>query len=157
MTSKFILIGVLLLLAGPSFATTLLWMDVQDLTRNSTAVVMGTVTAQKILASNPGVSLNQMTFEIERTLKGDLQGTVVVNNPGFPGAPTFTDGDEAVLFIYTRNNTHVLTGFQQGSFKVVRDGPGRKVLDRRIPSAKASITNSRSVDNLISEIMATGE
>ena len=95
MSRKFILIGVLLLLAGPSFATTLLWMDVQDLTRNSTAVVMGTVTAQKILASNPGVSLNQMTFEIERTLKGDLQGTVVVNNPGFPGAPTFTDGDEA--------------------------------------------------------------
>jgi len=157
MTRKIFLIGALLLLAGPSFATTLLWMDVQDLTRNSTAVVMGTVAAQQVLESNPGVSLNQMTFEVEKTLKGKLEGTVIVNNPGFPGAPTFTDGDEAVLFIYTRNNTHVLTGFQQGSFKVVRDGFGRKVLDRRIPSLKTSITNTRSVDSLISEIMAAGE
>ena len=71
--------------------------------------------------------------------------------------PVLADGDEAILFIYTRNDTHVLTGFQQGSFKVVRDGLGRKVTNRAIPSVQASITNTWTVDSLISEIMAAAE
>ena len=124
---------------------------------NSTAVVMGRVASQRVLASQPGTSLNQLSFEIDRTLKGDLKGSVVVNNPGFVGAPVFHDGDELVLFLYTRDDTHVITGFQQGSFRIVTDGLGRKVLDRGIPSRDKSIAGVRALDVLLSEILAAVE
>jgi hypothetical protein len=85
-------------------------------------------------------------------------GEIVVNNPGFPGAPVFSQGDEVILFISTKNGTHVLTGFQQGSFKVVTDERGRKVLDHPIPSKnKAVMTGPATVEALVSEIKAAME
>jgi hypothetical protein len=128
-------------------------MDVQELTTESTSVVMGRPVSQKLLTAGPGVSLNQVSFEISRTLKGDLEGTIVLNNPGFPGAPAFNEGEELILFIYTRNDTHVLTGFQQGSFKIITDPSGNRVLDRAIPSRQRSLAGHRSVDRLVSEIL----
>ncbi len=119
-----LVVGLWLLTASPSLGTTLLWMDVQELTTKSTSVVIGRALSQRLLTAGPGVPLNQISFEIARTLKGDLQGTIVVNNPGFPGAPVFNKGEELILFIYTRNDTHVLTGFQQGSFKIVTRATG---------------------------------
>lgn len=142
-----------LLMAAPAFGTTLLWMDVQELTRNSTSVVMGTVVSQRHLTDGPGVPLNQLSFEISRTLKGNLEGIVVVNNPGFPGSPSFDDGDELILFIHTRNDTHVITGLQQGGFRIVTDPTGERVLDRAIPSRRKSIAGHRSVESLVSEIL----
>lgn len=141
----------------PAFATTLLWMDVGELTRNSSSVVMGKVVSQKALAGGPGVPLNQFTFEISSPLKGDLEGTILVNNPGFDGAPIFEVGDELILFIHTRDDTHVITGFRQGSFKIVTDPSGRKVLDRGIPSRQRSIAGQESVQRLVSEILDAAE
>jgi hypothetical protein len=159
MKKSLLIAGALLwlLAAAPGHATTLLWMDVPDLTRHSTSVVHGTVVAQHTLAEQPGVPLNQVTVEIEDTLKGELQGTVVVVNPGFAGAPAFQDGDELVLFISTRDGTHVITGFQQGSFRIVTDPAGRKVLDRAIPSRDKSLAGVRSVEALLNEIRSAVE
>jgi hypothetical protein len=142
-----------LCVSSPGLATTLLWMDVQALTKNSSSVVMGTVTSQLHLKTHPGVPLSQVTFEISRTLKGDLEGTIVVNNPGFDGAPTFAEGDELILFIHTQDNTHVITGFQQGSFRIVTDPAGNRVLGRNIPSQRRSTAGYRSVDRLVTEIL----
>jgi hypothetical protein len=153
MSRAVILAGLWLSLASPGFATTLLWMDVQDLTRNSSAVVMGSTVSQSHLTTGPGVPLNQVTFRISRTLKGNLEGTIVVNNPGFPGAPVYVDGDELILFIHSRNNTHVITGFQQGSFKIISDASGSRILDRRIPSLEKSLAGDRSVERLVSEVL----
>jgi hypothetical protein len=132
-------------------------MDVQSLTRNSTSVVMGQVVSQHHRTEGPGVALNQVTFAISETLKGDLEGTIVVNNPAFPGAPVLVDGDELILFIYTREGTHVITGFQQGSFKIVSDASGHRVLDRTIPSRQRAIAGHRSVERLVSEILAAAQ
>jgi len=148
-----LVVGLWLLTASPCLGTTLLWMDVQELTTKSTSVVMGRTVSQRLLTGGPGVPLNQLSFEISRTLKGDLQGTIVVNNPGFPGAPAFHKGEELILFLYTRNNTHVLTGFQQGSFKIVTDSSGNRVLDRAMPLRQKSLAGHRSVDRLVSEIL----
>jgi hypothetical protein len=148
-----LIVALWLLLASPCLATTLLWMDVQELTEQSTSVVMGRVMSQTRLAEDPGVALNRIAFEISWTLKGDLQGTILVNNPGFPGAPVFTEGDEVILFLYSRNDTHVITGFQQGSFRIVSDASGRRVLDRTLPSRQRASAGQRSVDRLVSEIL----
>lgn len=148
-----LVVGLWLLTTSPCLGTTLLWMDVQELTTKSTSVVMGRAISQRLLTAGPGVPLNRISFEISRTLKGDLQGTIVVNNPGFPGAPAFNEGEELILFIYTRNDTHVLTGFQQGSFKIVTDSSGNRVLDRGMPSRQKSLAGHRSVDRLVSEIL----
>ena len=152
-----LVVGLWLLTASPCLGTTLLWMDVQELTTKSTSVVMGRVISQRLLTAEPGVPLNQVSFEISRTLKGDLQGTIVLNNPGFPGAPAFNEGEELILFIYTRNDTHVLTGFQQGSFEIVTDSSGNRVLDRRMPSRQQSLAGQRSVERLVSEILDAAE
>lgn len=156
MKRSLLIAGALLWLfaAAPGHATTLLWMDVPELTRHSSSVVLGTVVAQHTLAEQPGVSLNRVTVEIAETLKGGLQGTVVVENPGFTGAPAFQDGDELILFISTRDGTHVITGFQQGSFRIVTDPAGRKVLDREVPSRERSAAGVRSVEALLNEIRA---
>ena len=148
-----LVVGFWLLLVSPCLATTLLWMDVQQLTAHSTSVVMGRAISQETLTGEPGVPLNQVTFEISRALKGDIRGTIVVNNPGFPGAPAFREGDEAILFLYTRKGTHVMTGLQQGSFKIVTDPSGRRVLGRSIPSQQRGIAGHRSVDRLVAEIL----
>ncbi len=145
-------LGALLLVTAPGYATTLLWMDVQDLTRNSTAVVQGTVVAQTTLSDLPGPALNRVTVEVGEALKGDLDGAVLVNNPGFTGAPSFQEGDELILFVSTRDGTHVITGFQQGSFKIVSNPAGEKVLDRGIPSRDKAVAGVRSVDVLVNEI-----
>ncbi len=149
--------GLWVLLASPCLATTLHWMDVRELTKNSQSVVMGRVVSQRILTAGPGVPLAQITFEISKSLKGDLRGTVVVNNPGFPGAPAFGEGDELILFLYTRDGTHVLTGFQQGSFKIATDPAGNRVLARPIPSLQRSAAGCRSVDRLMAEILAAAQ
>ena len=152
-----LILAVVFLATAPVLATTLLWMDVQDLTRNSTSIVMGRVEAQTVLSSGPGVPLTQVLVKIDRSLKGGLEGAVLVNNPGFDGAPVFKEGEEVVLFLFTQGGTHVLTGFPQGSFKIVTDELGRKVLDRALPSKNRSIATIRSVDTLISEIKAAME
>ncbi len=146
-------VGLWLLVASPCLATTLLWMDVPQLTRHSTSVVVGRAVSQETLAAGPGVPLNRITFEISSSLKGDLRGTIVVNNPGFPGAPAFNEGDEAILFLYTREGTHVMTGLQQGTFKIVADPSGRRVLERAAPSLQKGAAGHRSVDRLVEEIL----
>lgn len=146
--------AALAVVAGPAAATTLVPLDVQGLTHHSTSVVLGRIVATTVLDSEPGLPLTQLTVDIDQTLKGTLSGQVIVNNPGFPGAPELGETDEAVLFIFTRDGTHVLTGLQQGSFKIVSDGRGGKQLARGIPSSDKSTAGSRSVDALISEILS---
>jgi len=153
------ILGVLLLLAAPGYATTLLWMDVADLTRYSTAVLQGTVAAQNTLSDLPGVPLHQVTVQVGEALKGEIEGSVLVNNPGFAGAPVFQVGDEVILFVTSRNGSNVITGFQQGSFKILTKPSGEKVLDRPIPSRDKALSGVRSVDVLVGEIRgaAAGE
>lgn len=157
MRRKGFVVGLWLLVASPCLATTLLWMGVRELTESSTSVVMGRVVSQTHVAEGPGVALDRVTFDISRALKGDLQGTIVVNNPGFPGAPVFTEGDELILFLFSRDGTHVITGFQQGSFRIVSDASGNRVLDRGIPSRQRAIAGQRSVDSLVSEILEAAQ
>lgn len=140
--------------ASAATATTLVPLDVRQLTKDSNSVVIGRVTAVAELSGEPGAPLGQITVAVDETLKGDLAGTIVVANPGFDGAPTFNVGDEAVLFIYTRDGTHVLTGFQQGRFGIVTDAKGARTLDRPIPSANKAAAGSRSVETLVSEVLA---
>ena len=157
MKQTLLFLGILLLASAPALATTLLWMDVPELTRNSTSVVIGRITGQSLHADQPGLTLTRLQVDIRETLKGNLRGTAIINNPGFPGAPVFADGEEAVLFIHTRDGTHVLTGFQQGSFKIRTDPSGHKVIDRKIPSRKRSAVRTNSLDSLVSEIRAAAE
>jgi hypothetical protein len=146
------ILSALMFVSTAAQATTLLWMDVGDLTRNSTSVVQGRVVAQATLSDQPGVALNQVTLDVVETFKGDLRGTVLVNNPGFNGAPAFADGDELILFVCSRSGTNVITGFQQGSFKIVQDAEGGRQLDRGIPLRDKTLRGTRSVEALVNEI-----
>ena len=73
-----------------------------------------------------------LTLEVDRYLKGDLGRTVTLAVPGgqmgryrsvMPGAPSFTEGEELVLFLAGGGASvpHVL-GLGQGVFRILSDG-----------------------------------
>lgn len=125
------LLGIALFVATPALATTMLTLDVGQLTRYSNSIVIGDVTAVEVIADQPGVPLTRLTVDVSEALKGALEGSVEVLSPGFPGAPEFVSGEQLVLFIHSEDGVNVLTGFQQGRFGVNADG----TLDRAIPGA----------------------
>lgn len=144
----------LALCAATASATTLLPLDVRQLTQESNSVVIGRIAAVAELSGEPGVALQEVTVEVSETLKGDLAGTVVVSNPGFDGAPAFGPGDEAVLFIYSKDGVNVLTGLQQGRFGILTDAKGARTLDRPIPSRDKATAGSTSLEALVGEVLA---
>ncbi len=145
---------VALCVATPAFATTMVALDVGQLTRHSNAVVIGKVSDVHVQADKPGVPLTRAVVHVSESLRGDLAGDVEVLSPGFAGSPSFAAGDELVLFITSRNGVNVLTGFQQGHFRVLADRNGNRVLDRALPTHDRAAAGSRSLDDLIRLVRA---
>jgi hypothetical protein len=141
-------------MATPALATTMVPLDVGQLARYSTAVVIGKVSDVHVLSDKPGVPLTRALVHVDQSLRGDLAGDVEVLSPGFPGSPSFTSGEELVLFVTSRNGVNVLTGFQQGRFGILRDKDGNRVLDRAVPSLDRAAASSRSLDDLIRLVRA---
>ncbi|MFN7951336.1 MAG: hypothetical protein U0610_06400 [bacterium] len=145
---------VALWVATPAFATTMVALDVGQLARHSNAVVIGKVGDVHVQADKPGVPLTRAIVHVSESLRGDLSGDVEVLSPGFPGSPSFASGDELVLFITSRDGLNVLTGYQQGHFRVLHDKDGNRVLDRALPTHDRAAAGSRSLDDLIRLVRA---
>lgn len=143
-----------LLLATPALATTLVPLDVGQLARYSSAVVIGKVSDVQVQSDKPGVALTRALVHVDQALRGSLAGDVEVLSPGFSGAPSFASGDELVLFITSRDGVNVLTGYAQGRFGILRDKNGNRVLDRALPTHDRSLAGSRSLDDLIRLVRA---
>jgi len=127
----------------------MLTLDVDQLTHNSSEIVLADVTSVEVLADQPGVPLTKLTVDVAESLKGSLSGSVEILSPGFPGAPAFASGEQLVLFLHSADGVHVLTGFQQGRFGVRADGS----LDRAIPGAQRT-AGENTLDELVRAIQA---
>jgi len=140
-------------------ATTLARLDLDDLTGESSAVVHGKIVASRV-EWNRDRTLIYTVYSVAPVeyLKGRLGPTFELHEPGgtldgiqlsVSGVPSFSVGQEAVLFVWTDpRGQHQVTGFEQGVFAVRTDSQtGLKVVDRAIRLGSARTAGPRSRDN----------
>jgi hypothetical protein len=127
----------LLVTPSPAAASTFRHLSMDELVRNSDAVVLGTVVARqaRFASDDSGRILTDVRVHVAESVLGSTEGSDVVvtvlggeigdQGQRVHGAPTFETGEEVVLFLQ-RNPAHVapwsLVGLAQGAF-IVRRGP----------------------------------
>ena len=123
-------------------AATLEQLSLEELARQSTAIVQGRVTGERTIQAGPLV-YTMKTIAVARRWKGEPAKTVEVALPGgrlgvqvqrFGGAPALTDGEDYVLFLWTGPSGRTqVTGFSQGVCELrASDGELRVI---RLPSS----------------------
>jgi hypothetical protein len=128
--SKLIALLLVVLVALPVRATTLVPADLGDLSHDAVAIARGRVVAVDARVADDRRAIETLvTIEVERYLKGDLGSTVQFRVPGgrvgrfrtiVVGAPTFAADDRVVVFLGARGPAiPYLVGFSQGVYRVV--------------------------------------
>jgi hypothetical protein len=128
------------LLAGTGVrAAVILPADLAALVTGARAIVHGRVVAvdPRWVEGRRRIE-SLVTLRVEAYLKGDLGEEVTFKVPGgqmgpyrslMIGAPTFTEGDEVVVFLNAQGPTIPwISGLNQGVFRVVENGTGVKMV-----------------------------
>jgi hypothetical protein len=120
----------LALLAGIANATTLARMRFEDLAQQATAVARVRCVGAESRWEN-GEIWTETRFEVEEQNKGSLPSFVTVKMLGgrvgnlhsrIEEVPTFRAGEEAYVFLWTRNGEpYRVLGWTQGTFRIARD------------------------------------
>jgi hypothetical protein len=139
MQKLFLSLGLMFVSLTGARASTLLQLSLNDMILQSTSIVRGKV--QLAYVSQKGsVIYTHYQVQVSATFKGaptptlDLAVLGGVSNGVrqiFAGAPTFTNGQDYVLFLWTSKSgiTQVI-GLSQGLFKVVPAPSGQSVVMR---------------------------
>lgn len=170
-----ILLLVLCVMGLSARATTLVRLDLDDLTGESSAVVYGKIAASRVeWNSSRTLIYTVYTVEPMEYLKGRLGPVFELYEPGgtldglqmsVAGVPAFSVGQEAILFVWTDpHGQHQVTGFEQGAFRVRADPQtGLRIVDRvarlgsaRVASAVASPT-SRLLPQFFDQIRSSAD
>ena len=132
---KAFLLGALV--ANAAFATTLIKADLGQLTRTSDAVVIGKVVAVQSRLSSDGMKIiTDAEIQVSQTLKGQVDTTVVVMQPGgevgemgqhVAGVAKFAAGEEVAVFLQARGHRFFVTGLGQGKWRIERGADGKAV------------------------------
>jgi len=118
--------------ALPVLATTVVPLTFEQLVNESVSVVYGRVTDVRSQWTDDRRFIESVvSIDILKGMKGGARNTVSFTVPGgqvgrylnvIPGAPVFTTGDLAVLFLTAHGpRLPVTTGLTQGVFRVQRD------------------------------------
>lgn len=140
-------------------ATTLQQLSVDDMIRQSTAIVHAKVTGSYSAFLGRTIYTHYQ-LQVEENLAGTLAASEVAVPGGAakglrqmaPGAPTLVSGQDYVLFLWTSKSglTHVM-GLSQGLFSVMQDTAGNAVLVR--PAATAPMLDKSG--NVVSDSAAS--
>ena len=125
-------------------ATTLLQLSLPQMTKDSTAIVRGTVAQVSVLPRGSDL-YTHYKIQVSETWKGASASSVDVAVPGgvynniretVPGAPSLSAGQDYVLFLWTsKSGLTTITGLSQGLFPVVRAANGQLMISRPVASA----------------------
>lgn len=119
-------------------ATVLVPLDTRALTERAERIVLGTVESQASRWSDDRQAIyTDVTIRVTRAYKGAVKPgeRVVVRREGgvvdgmgmrVYGAPTFTVGEEVVVFMETRGNAMWTVGMTQGKLRVTVGADGLK-------------------------------
>ncbi len=138
---------------GSARATVVPFMSVEDLARDATVIVLGTVEETRAHWSDDHrIILTTVTLSVERALKGGPRAAATLEVPGgrvgdqtlvASGAPVFARGERAVLFLAPAGDGSLpgsrplaLVGWSQGRMPVRRDpASGRDLVQVRAGGA----------------------
>ncbi|MBI3896287.1 MAG: hypothetical protein HY313_10210 [Acidobacteria bacterium] len=135
-------------------ATTLLPMNLDDLTKASPVIAYGKIVGSRAEWNEIHTLIYTIyTFQAIEYLKGDLGPSFELHEPGgeldglsmsVAGVPRFSPGQEAVLFLWTDSRgLHQVTGFEQGNLALQNDPQtGIKVINRVVRLGSASSADS---------------
>jgi len=124
---------------GALHASTLQQLSLDDMIRQSTAIVRGKTQLAYSAFRGPLI-YTHYTLQVTETLKGTPAKQLDMVVPGgisnarrqsFAGAPTLTNGQDYVLFLWTSKNglTQVI-GLSQGLFRVTGNSSGQLIVVR---------------------------
>ena len=132
------------LLAFTASATTVLKVSVEQMTVASHTIVHGVVrnSRAETIGDNPRHIQTVVDIDIRQLVRG-ARGTreITLILPGgrvgdwamhIPGMPSFTAGEEVVLFLEKTSKNWAICGLSQGKFTVVPDKDGTKVVQRNL-------------------------
>ena len=135
--SRALLVGgaAAMFIARPASATTLLKMELDDLTRTSDAVVRGKVTKLESHWTGDRMRIvTEVQIEVSEAMKGTVGKTVTVQQPGgvvgdigqrVEGLASFSEGEEVVLFLESLpGSTFLVAGMAQGKYRLERSSDG---------------------------------
>jgi hypothetical protein len=139
-----------LLAAGPGTAraSTALVATVEELARQSDAVVHGQVERREAWRSADGLRIfTTVEIRVGAAWKGAAPARVTLRVPGgvvggvgqrVLGAPVFEDGEEVVVFLRASGPAHQVVGLAQGKFAVaagmaVNDTSGFDLVEKPLP------------------------
>ncbi|HLL04374.1 MAG TPA: hypothetical protein VK539_27560 [Myxococcaceae bacterium] len=125
------LLAALLLFGLPASATTMLRLDVPELSQNSDTVVHGTVRrVESRWSGDRRRILTDVEIQVTESLKGQPGSTVLVIQPGgkmgdigqmVHGTASFVPGEEVVVFLERKGaSAFQLSGMSQGKYQVRR-------------------------------------
>lgn len=128
-------------------ATSMLRVDVDELTRSSDAIVRGKVKKKESRWSQDGMRIfTEVQVAVEEALKGKKEAVVYVYQPGgvvgeigqkVSGLASFEAGEEVVLFLTRRGPAYQVTAMGQGKYRVERSSDGKSafVIPERLDDA----------------------
>jgi hypothetical protein len=139
---------LLLAVSGLLFATTVIPLGIESLTRMSTHVVEGkAVSSTSQWNAEHTFIFTYTQFEVQKTLKGQAPNTVTVRQIGgtvegitqkVAGVRHWRPGEEAVLFLQPSSmpdGALVVTGLMQGNFLMRRTLAGQTYVSNGMPDA----------------------
>jgi hypothetical protein len=127
---------LVLAVAFPTGATTVLKLPVEDMTRRADLVMRAQVGSVDVRVEQGGVRpvATVVTFRVLAVLKGqatspifrlELPGGHVGTASSFiPGMPSFREGEEVVLFLQRTPGGFIPAGLSQGKYRVRRESSG---------------------------------
>jgi hypothetical protein len=123
----------LLLAAARSGAATFVATSVEDVARSSEAVVRGRVVSREARATRDGRIVTEVEVAVAQAWKGAPGRSVRLVVPGgslgsiamsVDAAPTFTDGEDVVLFLVREGRGWHVNGWSLGKYRI-EDGEAR--------------------------------
>lgn len=131
-------IASLFMFASSASATVMTYQDTADLVEISDAIVHGEVVDQRTyFDKQQGFVVTDVTLKVKHTFLGKATDTVTFQQWGgdydgqrrhIPGDATFTDGEEVVVFLHTKDGITSLSALGQAKYAVKRNGDQSLVL-----------------------------
>ncbi|MCK4857145.1 MAG: hypothetical protein KAT58_04175 [candidate division Zixibacteria bacterium] len=126
------LVACLLLVTVSADAASVRKMSLPELTRNSEAIVIGTVTeVSSSWATDRAQIFTSVTLNVSESLKGNKSGVITFTQIGgvvgdtrvsVAGFPKFVEGSEVLLFLANDPDGYIPTiGLGQGKFDILTD------------------------------------
>jgi hypothetical protein len=152
------LFALLLLAVTPAArATQVRHLDTRALVRESSDIVIGQIEgATARWNENRSAIVTEVTVRISQTLKGAASERITLRQMGgevdgmrysIPGSPSFTPGEEALLFVWRdAAGRPQVDGLAQGKFDIAKDpATGERLVQRSLPGLSIRDAKTLSV------------